>query len=156
MTGDLLTTIRDEIDARLLELRPLHDEYEELLSVDEALARENARASSRGGVTTDATDAATRERRPVRARAGRPASRTAPPASATARRGPRAARGAAGRAILAALEHGSHSVRELVVVTAMNDANIRANTRRLLADGAVVKVTREGKAAYALPTTAEA
>ena len=146
MTGDLLTTIRAEIDARLRELRPLLDEYEELLSVDGALAREHARAGSRRGVTTDA---ATRERRPARVRAERPSSRTA-------RRGPRAARGAAGRAIVAALEHGSHSVRELVVVTAMNDANIRANVRRLLADGAVVKVTREGKAAYALPPTAEA
>ncbi len=144
MTGDLLTTIRAEIDARLRELRPLLDEYEELTSVDDALAREHARAGSRGGV-----NAATRQRRPAGVRAGRPASRTA-------RRRPRAARGAAGRSILAALEHGSHSVRELVVVTAMNDANIRANIRRLLADGAIVKVSREGKAAYALPPAAKA
>ncbi len=148
MPGDLLTTIRDEIDARLRELRPLLDEYEELLSVDEALAREQARASSRGGRVTEA-DSHGRKPTRARARAGRPARK------ATSR-GPRAARGAAGRAILAALEHGSHSVRELVVVTAMNDANIRGNMRRLLDDGAVVKITREGKAAYALSSAAEA
>jgi hypothetical protein len=147
MPADLLTTIRDEIDARLRELRPLLEEYEELLSVDDALAREQAGAGSRGAAITRARSA--RERKPTRARA-----RVGRPAGKATSRAPRAPRGAAGRAILAALEHGSHSVRELVVVTAMNDANIRANMRRLLDDGAVVKVTREGKAAYALPATA--
>ncbi|HTZ63842.1 MAG TPA: hypothetical protein VMB51_07030 [Solirubrobacteraceae bacterium] len=149
MPADLLTTIRDEIDVRLRELRPLLEEYEELLSVDDALAREQAGAGSRGAPITRAPGA--RERKPTRARAR--VSRPGPARKATSR-APRAPRGAAGRAILAALEHGSHSVRELVVVTAMNDANIRANVRRLLDDGAVVKVTREGKAAYALPATA--
>ena len=147
MPADLLTTIRDEIDVRLRELRPLLDEYEELLSVDDALAREQAGAGSRGATITRAPGA--RERKPTRARA-----RVGRPARKATSRAPRAPRGAAGRAILAALEHGSHSGRELVVVTAMNDANIRANVRRLLDDGAVVKVTREGKAAYALPATA--
>ncbi|HEY2141481.1 MAG TPA: hypothetical protein VGG98_05420 [Solirubrobacteraceae bacterium] len=62
----------------------------------------------------------------------------------------RAARGAAQQAIVAALEHGSHTVGELVVVTAMTGANIRGNLRRLLKERTVTRTKREGKAAYAL------
>jgi DNA-binding HxlR family transcriptional regulator len=53
-------------------------------------------------------------------------------------------------AILGALEHGSHTVGELVVVTAMSTATINGNLRRLQAEGVVVKAEREGKAAWAL------
>jgi hypothetical protein len=145
MARDLLTTIRAEIDARLGELQPLVDEYEELLSIDAELVRERAREHSSG------TASALNRRRGPRAEAA-PARRRG--GGGQAQRGRRAARGAAGGAILAALEHGSHSVRELVVVTAMTDANIRANVRKLLDDGSVVKVSREGKTAYALPAAA--
>jgi hypothetical protein len=63
---------------------------------------------------------------------------------------PRAPRGAAKLAIVAALEHGSHTVAELAVVTAMSGPNINGNIRRLLQDGTILKTTREGKTAYAL------
>lgn len=62
----------------------------------------------------------------------------------------RARRGAAREAILAALEHGSHTVAELALVTGMSAANINGNLRRLLAEGAVAKAQREGRTAYAL------
>jgi hypothetical protein len=60
------------------------------------------------------------------------------------------------QAIVAALEHGSHTVSELVVVTAMSPSDIRAGARRLLRDGKVLKTERDGKAAYALPAAVEA
>ncbi len=62
----------------------------------------------------------------------------------------RARRGAAEQAIMAALEHGSHTVSELVVVTAMSGANIRDNLRRLQAAGTVTRARRDGRTAYAL------
>jgi hypothetical protein len=62
----------------------------------------------------------------------------------------RAAPGAAQQAIIAALEHGSHTVGELVIVTAMSGANIRGNLRRLLTERTITRTKREGKAAYAL------
>ena len=54
------------------------------------------------------------------------------------------------QAIVAALEHGSHTVGELGIVTAMSGAEIRDGARRLLAAGKIVRAKREGKAAYAL------
>jgi DNA-binding MarR family transcriptional regulator len=59
-------------------------------------------------------------------------------------------------AILAALEHGSHTVSELAVVTAMSGAIINNNLRRLQQAGAITRTKREGdgKAAYALSATA--
>ena len=63
---------------------------------------------------------------------------------------PRARRGAAEQAIVAALEHGSHTVAELVVVTALSGAITRDNLRRLLKAGTVSRTRREGRAAYAL------
>jgi hypothetical protein len=56
--------------------------------------------------------------------------------------------------ILAALEHGSHTVGELAVVTAMSGPNINGNLRKLVSAGAVVKTEREGKAAWALAAAA--
>lgn len=52
--------------------------------------------------------------------------------------------------ILGALEHGSHTVGELAVVTAMSGPSINGNLRKLVSEGAVVKTEREGKAAWAL------
>ncbi len=59
---------------------------------------------------------------------------------------------AAQQAILAALEHGSHTPGELVMVTAMSATEIRGNLSRLARRGAIAKVRRDGdgKAAYAL------
>lgn len=66
----------------------------------------------------------------------------------------RVLRGIARETILAALEHGSHTVGELTVVTAMSGPNINSNLRKLVAEGSVVKTEREGKAAWALPDEA--
>ncbi len=139
MSDDLLTTIHAEIDARMSELRPLLDEYEGLLSAADALGP--AGPSRRPGPARRGSAASGKARGKARSSSprGRPSARA------------RAPRGAAGKAILAALEHGSHTVGELATVTAMADPNIRANLRRMLAQGTIVKISREGKSAYTLP-----
>jgi predicted Rossmann fold nucleotide-binding protein DprA/Smf involved in DNA uptake len=123
MSSDLLERICGEIDARLRELRPVVAEYEELLAVAGPSANSSPRRSS------------------AKSRAGQPKRQGGPD---------RAPRGAAQHAIVAALGHGSHTVAELVVVTAMPAANIRQNLRRLVKAGTVSTARREGKAAYAL------
>jgi hypothetical protein len=67
----------------------------------------------------------------------------------------RARRGAAAVAILAALEHGSHTVSELTIVTALSGAIINNNLRRLQQAGTITRTKRagDGKAAYALTAT---
>jgi hypothetical protein len=67
----------------------------------------------------------------------------------------RAQRGASSVAILAALEHGSHTASELVIVTAINGPVIQNNLRRLQQSGAITRTKRagDGKAAYALAST---
>jgi hypothetical protein len=62
----------------------------------------------------------------------------------------RSARGVVREVILAALDHGSHTVGELAMVTAMSGPNINGSLRKLVSEGAVVKTEREGKAAWAL------
>jgi DNA-binding transcriptional ArsR family regulator len=159
MARDLLSTIREEIDERLNELRPLLAEYQQLLGAVDAFAE-----TDREGVPVAAQTVASTKmsRRKTRAGVGRRGSAVgtielaaAGPASrrraATKPRPERAARGAAREAILAALEHGSHTVAELAVVTAMSGPNINGNLRKLFSEGAVVKTEREGKAAWALP-----
>ncbi|HTC59712.1 MAG TPA: helix-turn-helix domain-containing protein [Solirubrobacteraceae bacterium] len=66
----------------------------------------------------------------------------------------RVSRDIARETILAALEHGSHTVGELAVVTAMSGPSINGNLRKLVSAGAVVKTEREGKAAWALAALA--
>jgi hypothetical protein len=61
-------------------------------------------------------------------------------------------RSAVGQAIIAALEHGSHTPGELTVVTAMSGPDIQGGLRRLKRDGTIVKTERDGKTAYALPS----
>jgi predicted Rossmann fold nucleotide-binding protein DprA/Smf involved in DNA uptake len=58
--------------------------------------------------------------------------------------------GAVERAIVAALEHGSHTLAELVLVTAMSASELRASLRRLQRAGTVARASREGRTAYAL------
>lgn len=60
------------------------------------------------------------------------------------------------QAILAALEHGSHTVSELVMVTAMSASDIRSNLSRLTRQNKITKVKRagDGKTAHALPSDA--
>jgi hypothetical protein len=170
MSGtDLLSKIGDELDARLRELRPLVAEYEHLLVAASALeaAGEGENAALDDGVgraSAPATVAPVRRRgRPPGKRssvgsAPEPATGASAPApsSPTSRRRAgapkRAQRGAAAVAILAALEHGSHTVSELAVVTAMRGPIINNNLRRLQQTGTVTRTKREGdgKAAYAL------
>jgi hypothetical protein len=131
---DLLARVRAEIDARMGELHPAVEEYEGLLVAAEALERERAGGSDGA---TRARRAATKPRRGARKaeRAGGPV-------------------GAVQTAIVAALEHGSHTLPELVVVTAASAAQLRASLRPLLRAGVVTRAKREGKLAYALAATA--
>jgi hypothetical protein len=171
--ADLLTTIRAELDARLSELRPLLAEYERLSCAAEALASEGRAApdpaTARRAPARAARPAPAPRRGPGRPRRGSAAGaivRTyyddaSPPDSAEAARSARpprirerTPRGAAGRAILAALEHGSHTVAELVVVTALPAPDIRHGLRRLHSLHEVAKIDRGGKTAYALPAPA--
>ncbi len=59
------------------------------------------------------------------------------------------------QAILAALEHGSHTIGELVMVTAMSTPEIRAAVSRLARQRKITRVKREGdgKSAFALPAS---
>jgi hypothetical protein len=133
IVSDLLSTVRAEIEERLHELRPLVSEYERMLDAAGALGVGSERASAPS---------------PSRA-APRAAQRNA------GGKPQRARRGAAEHAIVAALEHGSHTLTELVVVTAMSGPNIRSNLRRLLKARTVTQTKREGKAAYALSSPSD-
>jgi hypothetical protein len=131
IVSDLLSRVHAEIEQRLHHLRPLVSEYEQMLEAGAALGigPERASALSVPGAS------------PAPRRAFHRGARESPP---------RPWPGAAEHAIVAALEHGSHTVSELVVVTAMSGPNIRSNLRRLLQARTVTQTKREGKAAYAL------
>lgn len=144
MGTDLLGDIRREIDARLQELQPALEEYKQLLRAADALGLDSTPAPK---------TQATRVRRvTARRAAARPKHGTdaATDKDSGAKKAPRAVRGAAREAILGALEHGSHTVGELVVVTAMGTANVNGNLRKLAAEGVVAKTQREGKTAWSL------
>jgi hypothetical protein len=156
MASDLLTTVRGELDARLAELRPLRTEYELLVAAAEALRATDHRAATvapRAPETTPGGPRRTRRRHTRRRRATR-AAESAPSGALgrtrDARERKRAPRGAARQALLAALEHGSHTASELASVTAMTGPNIRGNLRRLLQEGTVVRAQRGARTAYAL------
>lgn len=134
--SDLPERVGREIEARMHELRPFVDEYEELLAIEETLAAEAAR-----GVASRARTGA---------RATKPSVQHVNRASPPAAQRERAPRGAAAEAIVAALEHGSHTVSELAIVTAMSTQNIRNNLRRLLQAQTISQTKREGKTAYTL------
>jgi hypothetical protein len=175
---DLLTQIRSELDARLRELYPLLAEYERLLSAVDALASEETPPPARRRAARKAparkAPARARAKVPARARISAPGSDSASagapasagdsvPAGAPTPVGPaprprrdaapkRAQRGVAAVAIVAALEHGSHTASELAIVTAMRGSVIANNLRRLQQTGTVTRTKREGdgKAAYTL------
>lgn len=161
-TSNLFSTIQDEIEARIAQLRPLLAEYEQLLAAMQALdaddsspgngvsARPAAQPGARRREPRGSTRSVPRRAAPTpAARRGRRAATAAPA------RQPRASRGAAREAILAALEHGSHTVGELATVTAMSAANIGGNVRKLIAEGAISKTERDGKAAYVLAAASQ-
>jgi Bacterial regulatory protein, arsR family len=149
MADELLERVRAEIDARRAELRPHLAEYQRLLNAAAALGLSLGETGETGAPRALARRRA--RRTPRRSGAAARAHRGSPakaPASA------RAPGGAAQRAIVAALEHGSHTVAELSVVTAMSAPSIRETLRRLLAAGVLTRARREGKAAYALAAPA--
>jgi DNA-binding transcriptional ArsR family regulator len=157
--ADLLASIRAEIDVRLGELRPAIAEYEELLSVLDALGSDGRSVSGQSAsgagsraVAQSRTAAPQRSGASARARSPRPKAR--PAAARRARKRERPVHSPTGQAILAALEHGSHTLAELVTVTALSASDIRESLRRLRKHGAIVKADRDGKAAYALPAPA--
>jgi hypothetical protein len=156
--ADLLSTIRAEIDARMRELAPRVAEYERLSSAADALTAEGRAGARRASKSAPAT--------PTSSAASRPASSSSPPAAAPrgtasrksvrgARRrrggrGPSSPPSPSGQAILAALEHGSHTIAELTVVTALPASDIRDSLRDLRRRKAIVKTDRDGRSAYAL------
>jgi hypothetical protein len=139
--GDVLTRVRAEIDERLAQLRPAAQEYAQLLAA--AASLEAKRAALYGGAASKRAPASRRASAPARASRGR--------AGGAADSGPT---GATQLAIVAALEHGSHTVSELVVVTAKPGGQIRASLRPLVRSGAVARAARDGRVAYALTSAA--
>ncbi len=180
MAPDLLSTIRREIDERLSELRPLLAEYERLLNAVEALevagGQSDAASVSEPAAPKSAAPVKPAMVTAVRHRARRPTTLRGSAAgaielaatdpvgasieggngkeSAVKDKPERSARSVVREVILAALDHGSHTVGELAVVTAMSGPSINVNLRKLVAEGAVVKTEREGKAAWALAAAA--
>ncbi len=154
MATDLLSTICREIDERLNELRPLLAERVRLLVAVDALVEARQEGAEVGAQPAGESDIGSRKVPGVLVKRSRRSATKPKPESELApqptTKPERAARGAAREAILGALEHGSHTVGELVVVTAMSGPNINGNLRRLEAEGVVVKAEREGKAAWAL------
>jgi hypothetical protein len=153
--AELLARVRREIDERLAALRPAADEYQQLLGAFDALESSAAQPEQPASVAAKPrrVPAAKPPRAPTAAPrdapAAKPARTPAKPRRAAAK--PREqALGAPELAIVAALEHGSHTVAELGVVTAMSGGEIRDGARRLLRAGRIVRASREGRSAYAL------
>jgi hypothetical protein len=180
MSADLLARVRAEIDARMADLRPALREYEQLLGAGEELDREAAAARRRGprgsaagairlaasGERKRATTTSTKRaasgstKRAASGSTKRATSASTKRAASGSRKRaasapPAAPRGAAEQAIVAALEHGSHTVSELVLVTAIAGSEIRASAQRLQRAGAIARTRREGRVAYALSGAAE-
>jgi DNA-binding transcriptional ArsR family regulator len=156
MSADLLTTVAAQIEARREQLRPAVVEYEQLLSAAAALDAEDRRRAvgQEIGTAREAPSVVRAAPAPAKAPARKVPPARKPRAKATASKKAstpaNTARSAAHQAIVAALEHGSHTVTELTVVTAMSGPSIREGLRSLVKAGKIAKAKREGKAAYAL------
>lgn len=133
MATDLLSKIQNELHARITALRPAFEEYERLQAAADATPANGTSPSSAAP--------------PKSARRA-----SAAPAPRTKSRNGRkpTAQGAVAQAIIAALEHGSHSTSELVTVTAIPTATINLNLRHLHRDGVIEKIKRGTKSAYEL------
>ncbi len=168
MASDLLATIRSEIEARLEELRPLLSEYERLrVAIDALVAPEAVAAPApdalaatipmppaapgdfAGGTTPDEIPEPT-----ARGEAVATSSPDAGTATTSFDKPKRPASASVQQAIVAALGHGSHTLSELVTVTAMTGTEIRGGLRGLAGRRAVTKTKRDGKTAYALSRAA--
>lgn len=164
MAAELLAQIRAEIDERIAELRPAMAEYRRLLGAADALEPgAEAAAPARATAVRGRAGAGRRESSGARAKAsvsaharpaGRP-QRAAQKRSVAKQRKARQPRvGPVEQAIAAALEHGSHTLGELGIVTGISAAELRGGVRRLLAAGRITRASREGRAAYALSASA--
>jgi hypothetical protein len=179
MATDLLARIHAELAQRMAELRPLLDEYERLLAAADTLDAMETEPTALDGATDGAPPPRrTAPRRRARASRDQDATAIAPTAAPSAvaestasatvvppieyeydtdtdtdTEHKPASPGDVKQAILAALEHGSHTVSELVMVTAMTPSEIRTNLSRLARQRKVTRVKRQGdgKSAYALP-----
>ncbi|MGD1059269.1 MAG: hypothetical protein ABR992_17860 [Solirubrobacteraceae bacterium] len=165
MSSDVLARVRAEIDARLVQLRAAVTEYERLLDAERALDADAAAATK---AQTKAKKQAKKQANKQKAQPREDAHVPAPtrskrsPATAPTRRGRRgSAAGAIKRAtssppdasqqaIVAALEHGSHTLGELVLVTAIAAAELRQGVRGLQQAGTIARTKRDGRTAYAL------
>jgi hypothetical protein len=145
MAADLLARVRTEIDGRLAELRPALAEYERLLDAAAALEAEAALEADAARPARASSAPAARPR-PHPRRRGSAARATGPAASASP--------SPAEEAIVAALEHGSHTVGELGLVTAIPGRDIRQALRGLQRAGTITPARREGRIAYALASAA--
>jgi hypothetical protein len=171
MAVELLARVHAEIEERLADLRPAVAEYERLAGATDALDADSveggeppksaapAAAATRAKGAKGARESKGASGRPAVARAPRTPDAPRTPAVRRAKRGkqPRKAgksAGAAEQAIVAALEHGSHTVAELVLVSALPGTDIRAGLRPLLKSGTVTRARRDGRAAYALSSAA--
>jgi hypothetical protein len=148
MADDLLSTVVSELDTRLRELRPLLTEYEQLLAVAAALDIGENWPAAEGPASGAPSRPPRRAGRAARATAEEPATPTARRRASRRRKRSYAPRGAAQNAILAALEHGSHSTSELVSVTALPAPTIRTNLRRLEKQRVITRTPRGGRSAY--------
>ncbi len=147
-------------------LRPAVAEYQRLLGAADALELSPEAAPStlaRAPAVRGRAQDGRRESPATLAKArptarGRPAGRPSGAAqqrSAATERKPRQPRvGPVEQAIVAALEHGSHTLGELGIVTAISATELRAGVRRLVAAGRITRASREGRAAYALSASA--
>src|SRR5271154_232904 len=148
MAADVLARVHAEIGARLRELRPAVAEYERLLDAAGAIEAEADAAPVAKAQPVAKARAAGKAKL---ANAARPVANTQSAAKVRSSAKPRsAAASPAEQAIVAALEHGSHTVGELGVVTAMSGGEIRDGARLLLKAGKIVRAKRDGRAAYAL------
>jgi hypothetical protein len=154
MATDLLSSICDEIDARLRELAPALAEYEQLLAAAQALDSRAAQVPQTQTAAAAPLPVARIASPTTRRRtAGATRTRSTPSTAAAktrARRAPSRKRSEVEETILGILEHGSHTVAELGVVTALSAAKINASLRKLAAQSAIARTAREGKAAWAL------
>ncbi|HEY1457926.1 MAG TPA: hypothetical protein VGF15_05370 [Solirubrobacteraceae bacterium] len=128
---------------RLGELRPLVSEYEQLLAAERSLK------DMKGALATPARATKTQAKPGARVRRGSAAGALQRAASKPSGKRQPTATGTVGQAVLDALEHGSHTVSELVMVTAMRAGEIRGSVRHLLSRDEIVKVDRAGRTAYA-------
>jgi hypothetical protein len=150
-TSDLLERVRAEIDERMSELLPQVEEHRQLLEAAMSLEIDDEGSTQQAKRSPRAT-----KRAPAPPKARRASTTRKRALAKVSSDKPRAQRNATQQAIEAALEHGSHTLSELVLVTAIEARPIRAQLSRLQRSGVIGKVRREGKAAYSLLSAAAA